>query len=541
MAAVWGRQETGWSRVRASLGILLLFFLVALISRWRIFGDPIITGVDEQFYVLVANRMLDGARLYVDIWDRKPIGLFLIYAAGGVFGNVLLGSQIIALACAVATAFILYRLALRTASTFAACMVGLIYIVFLTLAGGEGGQAPVYYNLLVAGAIAVYLRAREKPTAANGNLRGGGALAMLLFGLALQIKYTVLFEGVFLGLVLLYTAWRRGRAWAQLFVDAAVWVGSALAPTILVGLAYAAAGYGYDWLFANFISIGMRTSEPAELMVKRVIIILVLVAPLVCGMVLRFLITRRPADPRQAADLRVLDGWAAAAALGVAAFGTWFGHYALALFGPFALALAPLGSRPLGRIFLGLLFLYAFVAGQVLSVVHIQQRGDIRLLTSAELAVRGQTNCLFIYDGPTSLYDASNSCLPSSRPFPENLRTLNESGAVGVDEVAELRRIMAARPDRVMLREPAAPEDNPATTAVIEEALRRDYVRTWRYPVQGRDYVIYSRRGGPDMHPQAQSAPLEGEKGCREPVPPPLSDPVRRLVWHLAPIMGACI
>jgi hypothetical protein len=519
----------------------LLFLMVALVSRWRVFGDPIITGVDEQFYALVAKRMLDGATLYVDIWDRKPIGLFLIYAAGRLFGNLLLGSQIIALAAVVGTAFILYRLALRTGSTFAAVMVALIYIVFLTLAGGEGGQAPVYYNLLVVAAIATYVRTREKPAAALGDLRRGGIFAMLLFGLALQIKYTVLFEGVFLGLVLLGTAWSRGRPWSALIMDGALWVGSALAPTALVGLAYAMAGHWNDWLFANFVSIGMRTSEPTGLVVKRILIILVLVAPLVCGLLLRLVITKRPTEPAKAADLRIFDGWAAAAALAVAVFGTWFGHYALTLFGPFALALAPLGYRLPGRAFLVMLFLYGLVAGQVLSVVHKEQRGDIRLLTSATAAVRGQRNCLFIYDGPTYLYQSSRSCLPSSRVFPENLRTLNESGAVGLDEVAELRRIMAGRPDRVMLRDPAAPEDNPATTAVMKEALKRDYVLTWRYPVEGRDYVIYSRRDSPGARVLEASERTHRSGSCRAATAPGWSDPVGRLVWYLAPIMGACI
>jgi hypothetical protein len=519
----------------------LLFVAVALLSRWRVLGDPIITGVDEQFYALFARHMLDGEIPYVDIWDRKPIGLFLIYAAGQLFGDVLLGSQIIAMAAVIGTAVILYNLALRVGSTFAATMVGLIYIVFLTLAGGEGGQAPVFYNFLVAAAVALFVRARERPAASGGNLRLPGSIAMVLFGLALQVKYTVVFEGVFLGLVLVYTAWSRGRSWQALAIDALIWIGAALAPTAAVGLVYASMGHWQDWVFANFISITLRSSEPTDLIVKRVIIILILVAPLLIGIALRWFIARRPASPRHATDLRLFDGWAAAAGLAVILFRTWFGHYALALFGPFALVLAPLGARPLGRIFLVLLFLYGLVAGQILGVVHAEQRGDVRLLASATAAVKGQRNCLFIYDGPTFLYESSKSCLPSSRPFPENIRTLNERGAVGIDELAELRRIMAARPDRVMMRDPVAPEDSPATTAIIRDALERDYVLTWRYPVQGRDYVIYSRREPGAREPQALNEARAVAKSCRARLPPAWTAPVERLVWHLTPIMGACI
>ena len=54
--------------------------LVALALRLPDIGNPLV-DLDEQMYLLVGQRMWDGAIPYVDIWDRKPIGLFLIYAA----------------------------------------------------------------------------------------------------------------------------------------------------------------------------------------------------------------------------------------------------------------------------------------------------------------------------------------------------------------------------------------------------------------------------------------------------------------------------
>ena len=518
-----------------------LFLIVALISRWRFLGDPIITGVDEQFYALIANRMLQGKTLYVEVWDRKPIGLFLIYAAGSLFGNILLGSQMLALLAVTGTATILYRLARRVADTVSSVLAGLIYIVFLTLAGGEGGQSPVFYNLPVAGAVALFMWTRRQDASTSGNLRTGGAWTMLLIGLALQIKYTAVFEGLFLGLMLVYTAWSRHRTFRALTLDAAIWIGCALAPTFAVALAYAAMGNFDDWLFANFISISLRSSEPARIVTLRLVGLLVLLSPLLGAWLLRLAIVRRPAEPSQCADQLFLDAWATAALSAVAFFGTWYGHYALPLFAPLAVAAAPLGQRKFGRVCLLLLFACAGLAGQVLGIVHAEQRGDAKLLTSATAAIAGQRTCLFIYDGPTSLYDASGSCLYSSRPFPENLRLLNEYRAVGVDQAAEIRRIMAKRPDYVMLREPAAPEDNPVTGTIMQDALRRAYVVWWRYPVQGRDYVIYSRR---NLHPTkltADAGSQDQAKSCRAAVAPPWSDPVRAIAWHLAPIMGACI
>jgi hypothetical protein len=57
--------------------VLLVYTLLALMLRAFTFGSPTIQ-IDEQFYLLVGDRMLHGALPFVDIWDRKPIGLFLI-------------------------------------------------------------------------------------------------------------------------------------------------------------------------------------------------------------------------------------------------------------------------------------------------------------------------------------------------------------------------------------------------------------------------------------------------------------------------------
>jgi hypothetical protein len=50
------------------------------------YGDPDV-NLDEEFYLVVADRMMHGAIPCVDIWDRKPIGLFLIYAATRLLGG----------------------------------------------------------------------------------------------------------------------------------------------------------------------------------------------------------------------------------------------------------------------------------------------------------------------------------------------------------------------------------------------------------------------------------------------------------------------
>src|SRR5438874_1960984 len=66
--------------------LLLTAFAAALATRIWLFGDPVIQ-VDEQFYLLAGDRILQGAIPYVDIWDRKPIGIFLLYAGIRMLGG----------------------------------------------------------------------------------------------------------------------------------------------------------------------------------------------------------------------------------------------------------------------------------------------------------------------------------------------------------------------------------------------------------------------------------------------------------------------
>ena len=90
-------------RLRGGTAGILLF--TVLLRVWD-FGNPVI-HVDEQFYLLVGDRMLHGAVPYLDIWDRKPIGLFLLYAFFRLLpGDGILAYQFAACASAALTALI---------------------------------------------------------------------------------------------------------------------------------------------------------------------------------------------------------------------------------------------------------------------------------------------------------------------------------------------------------------------------------------------------------------------------------------------------
>src|SRR6476619_5546091 len=65
---------------------LLLFLIAAIATRVVAWWDPVMHG-DDQLYLLVGSRMWHGEWPYLDLWDRKPVGLFALYALMAKLGG----------------------------------------------------------------------------------------------------------------------------------------------------------------------------------------------------------------------------------------------------------------------------------------------------------------------------------------------------------------------------------------------------------------------------------------------------------------------
>ena len=130
----------------------LLILAVAVATRIVAWWNPV-PHVDDQFYLLAGQELIDGHWPYVDVWDRKPLGLFLIYAAiAWIGGGSMVALNFIATAFAAATAWVVRAIGLRFASPAGATLGALAYLFTIPLVGGQTGQSPVFYNLLMAGA-----------------------------------------------------------------------------------------------------------------------------------------------------------------------------------------------------------------------------------------------------------------------------------------------------------------------------------------------------------------------------------------------------
>ena len=468
---------------------LLLALAVATRCIW--YGDPVIQ-VDEQYYLLVGDRMLHGAIPYVDAWDRKPIGLFLLYAGIRLLGGAgIYQYQIVATLFAWGTALVIRQLGRRVASERAGWIAGAIYLLWLDFFTGQGGQSPVFYNLFVAGAGLITLTAMAPATRPRRRFRLGMA-AMALCGIALQIKYTALFEGMFFGLALVWWQWRTTGRIAATLTQALAWIGIALIPSGLAFGFYASIGQTQTFLYANIFSVAARGSAPWPELMERLGMIVALLSPLLFALGVAERARLWEEHDRQ--THRFLLQWFAAAVAGLLVFGTWYDHYALPLLVSLCAAIAPAfdttrGNRKAGLHLAAVLATMGFVALPISYRIITGRKGDAvyaeRVAAIVDQARQGGS--VYIYDGEPILYLMTGAPVPTRFLFPNHLSGATEAPAIGADSVMEMRRLLAARPAVIVdgiyqpqWRTPDRMEDqrrlfNQGTQKVLDTALARDY------------------------------------------------------------------
>lgn len=462
---------------------LLWLLLIALAARAMTFGNPIV-GVDEEFYYTAGRMMARGGWPYIDLWDRKPIGLFLIYWLPGHWPPPIgvLVYQAMALAAVVATALLIGRLAGRAGWERGGLIAGILYILWLDLADGQGGQSPVFYNLFMAGAALL------TPATGDARRRRRSLAAMLLVGAALQVKYAAVFEGIAFGLWLLAIEWRAGRRWAGVAALAPPLIAAALLPTAAACAAYVAAGHGDAFIFANFTSILLRHGDPVGEALGNLTTDLLLLAPLLA---MAIAAPWRQAEGEAAAFLRL---WLVAALIGFLAFGSWFNHYTLPVMLPAACCAAGfVAQRRHGVAIAGVVALSAFVAGQIVLQAERRTRGTPAQFARLVAAIGRGPGTLYVYNGTTMFYVSTDRTAPTRYLFPTHLMLARERGAVGVDQAAEVDRIFATRPAIVVMQTPEDGEDVAQRRRAMGH-LAAGYTAYATLPLGNKRFTLYRAR-----------------------------------------------
>lgn len=478
--------------------------VIGLVLRASTFGDPNL-HVDESFYFLVGQEMHHGAIPYVDIWDRKPIGLFLIYWAIAGISTSVVAYQITAWFVASATSWVIALIARRWAGVQGAMLAGASYLFMLGPQEGYGGQSPVFYNLLIAGAALLIFNAR--PKIERGEATWRTFLAMALCGLALTVKQTTLFEAIFFGLVILYFQLRSGAPRRRSVGIIALCIVLGALPTLTSGLFYFQTGHWAEFWQAMVTSNLAKAKAPLLVMAFDALRMCLRTYPFWAFTWVGMKITER--DTIDFKERTILGAWLFAATIGVLSVPNFYGHYALPLMVPLAVT----SSLILARRDVGV-FLMAFLIGFTLLLFNpldrAQRQQSIDSMNRMAAAIRSHDKGggLFVFDGPPYLYALSHERTPTPLTFPHHLNHLIEKNVSSLVTLQEVKRIIGNKPGVVAMgvfpkNFPVNRETRDIVAAYVQNNCEVVEVQT-AYEIDRKELVAIwgnCKEGAPDLIP----------------------------------------
>ncbi|MFQ5590042.1 MAG: ArnT family glycosyltransferase [Phycisphaerae bacterium] len=208
---------------------LALAAAVLVVFRIHAFDLPLET--DECNYAYIAARLLEGERLYLDVWDHQPFGIFALFAGViALFGDSPEVFRWLATAFSLSSLVLIHEIVRVSAGRCAAVTAVLLFAVASSDPGtaGEGCNREIYMNTLILFAWYIAMRPTLKPGSCA--LASGCAL-----GVASSIKTIVAVHWVLLAAWIGFRAlrrapvdarWRSTLAALATFVagPAAVWV-----------------------------------------------------------------------------------------------------------------------------------------------------------------------------------------------------------------------------------------------------------------------------------------------------------------------------
>jgi hypothetical protein len=166
--------------------------LVLIAFRLHAFNLPL--EADECNYAYIGVRLLAGDRMYVDVWDHQPWGVFLLFAGViALFGGAPEAFRWTAVLFSLVSLLLVFAILRRVAGRGAAVSGAILFAIASSDPGtaGEGCNREIYMATLILTAWYCVLR---RPEVSNG----GTFLAGCALALASAIKTIVAVHWLFL-------------------------------------------------------------------------------------------------------------------------------------------------------------------------------------------------------------------------------------------------------------------------------------------------------------------------------------------------------
>ncbi len=515
--------------------LMLLLLVLGVVCVRLPFFDYTVLSVDESVYLMIGSGMRHGLIPYVDIIDRKPIGIFLIFAAAdALFTDPLFGVRIFGALFTIAGSWMIARIGQRFLGLgpVAGMLAGLLYSTYALLFYGDSGQTPVFFMpfvILGGGLVLRELRRIRRGTAPDVARLGFAGLAL---GLSLQIKYSTFFECVFFGGMLLYTTWQfrallgyRGLKAAMLGI--CTMIGGGLLPTIVAYLVYATLGHADAFTFYNFTSNLDRqaTDFPASLILFRAFLFMLAVLPLVI-LSAKYVWSRLPLASEDTATARqrwvhnALALWFLSALVAGLAQQQPYATYFFDTLAPLALIAAanfqsrtnaPRSTKAIAWT-AGIVFALGISGYVGLHIQKIRDNGSPYLPATIAQDIKAEgADSLYVFNYYGILYPLTGIALPTRYPLPDHLLRDLEAASYQFDAIAELNRILGNNPDMIVVQSPLNDRIPQDRREILADKLTSEYCLWRAYDAGPQTVNVY-------MHKETST--LVAGTACQQPIDP---------------------
>jgi 4-amino-4-deoxy-L-arabinose transferase-like glycosyltransferase len=309
--------------------ILGLFILLAIGLRFFSFY-PMVIDHDESTYLVIAQEMLKGKIYWVDLFDTKPPGIFIVYSVLiGIAGKSIFFIRLLVAVWIALTAWGIFHLSKKWLSTGPGpWFAGVAYIV-MTSMFTYFGVSPNTELFFAGFSVLALLIVWHYPWQWVAFV-----LAGLSLGIGLAIKQVVLFDALPLGLFLLWRIIQDRVHIMERLLKLGVLTLCSFIPTLAIAFWYYNQGYWEQFYFHQFVVPGRYPADNEWWdMTKFFIDYFIRFFPITILVLYVLIKTRRMAIP----ELAFLKLWAGFTILAAVIPGNIFYHYYIQAMPPFVL------------------------------------------------------------------------------------------------------------------------------------------------------------------------------------------------------------
>jgi 4-amino-4-deoxy-L-arabinose transferase-like glycosyltransferase len=452
--------------LRSDPAVAFLLLAGTLLSRIPGFFQSVLDW-DESLYFLMAQHWRLGQLPYTTIWDNKPIGIYVIFAAfQTVFGDHIAAIRLATALFVTLLAFAVLKITEALTTNRAASLFAAVALILCALTD-DGLSANTELFMACFTALAVWAALTTKRCFLVG----------LLLGTAFMIKYVAVFEAPFV-MFLLFARLRTLPAAANMLLGAAVPLAAAM-------LLYACAGHFELWLQDSILSNFRRVGAPITAATLDYVVRTQLLrwGPLFLA---ALILTAQTLRRRNGAKNWFLLAWLAGGMVGVISAKSFYDHYFLQILPVLCVILGVLFAQLDRQTWRQAAFALAMLALPFWAAAKVWQDSlapDVTAQIAADLTTAPGT--LYVFDGQPIIYALTHKTPPTRFVLPSELTGILLPHVAGVDGPTEVARILATRPSYIVRRSNPSTDPtvvNKTVYAEVDQATAAGYTLWRRYP-----------------------------------------------------------